>query len=865
MGVRWTTEILACGMLAAPAFARASVAQERPRPAAPAPAPAPGPAPSPAQRGGGEREERGPRTLGFDEVEQSEGRAGDLPPAVQRVEFAAPSVDLDLVGRARFELADLAASGDGFAVLISDERDGGRGHWIQRFDPGFAPRSPAEPLDPGASGQGQWEANLSVGAGPDGAGRLGAVWFDVADREGGRRSALRGRFLDAGARALGSVWRTPVPTGAPGTPESASPALLWTESACAVAWVTDGRLVLRRLDPLSGSSQGDLVLSRRTDPATSTPRFAAHAPSESGGGEFAIAYESGRAILLQMELGPSERAASEAGLGRLLGFAADPVGPGQPNPGWWILARRQGRLLLGHLDRGGAPDSAEVELAVEPTRAAELAVDPAGSGAVCVLLQYAAGGLDAAWCNAGGLLSTTPLAPPATTVASARVVFSSGRAGFAWTERRSGVVSLWARSSGPRGEGLSEPRPLESCSGCALQSQAAVALVADRGVVAWSDSRFDVPTVGLRGFTSGRTWAPEETFLPALPRSAPGDDTGPTAVQAAKRPALALDPSGRGLVVWFGPGPSGPTVIAQAVDVDAAGVSTAAGGSFVLEPEPVDLPTTFPAAVAALPGGRGFCVAWVRASPGTLENPRGGPDDGRSELRVAHVTRSGFVDGAPRTLGKGSRLGHPALAVLDDGRVAVAWDALPRAKLRRIAGRVLDERLEARGREFAFETMWRDSDHSPALAPAAGGFAMAWTSGEDADSDVFARLFDFDGRPLSRPLALSPRRGGQGAASLVRVEDGTHVAVWEDDLSGSPRIVGRRFVGRTRTLGPVVRFDFGPTAPGARSQYVDAQRPALLALPGGGLLLVGDHAVEGKGREIGLCRVGAGWDHVEGR
>ena len=125
---------------------------------------------------------------------------------------------------------------------------------------------------------------------------------------------------------------------------------------------------------------------------------------------------------------------------------------------------------------------------------------------------------------------------------------------------------------------------------------------------------------------------------------------------------------------------------------------------------------------------------------------------------------------------------------------------------------------------------------------------------------MFARVYDFEGRPLSRPLALTPRAGGQGAASLVRATDGSHVAVWQDDLSGSPRLVGRRFVARTRSLGPAVRFSFGPEA-----SRPDCARPALVALANGGLLLVGDHAVAGKGRETGLCRCGGGWDEVEGR
>jgi hypothetical protein len=41
--------------------------------------------------------------------------------------------------------------------------------------------------------------------------------------------------------------------------------------------------------------------------------------------------------------------------------------------------------------------------------------------------------------------------------------------------------------------------------------------------------------------------------------------------------------------------------------------------------------------------------------------------------------------------------------------------------------------------------------------------------------------------------------------------------------------------------------------------------PGVIALAGGRLALAGEHVVLGKGREIGLCLLGLGWDEVEGR
>ena len=164
------------------------------------------------------------------------------------------------------------------------------------------------------------------------------------------------------------------------------------------------------------------------------------------------------------------------------------------------------------------------------------------------------------------------------------------------------------------------------------------------------------------------------------------------------------------------------------------------------------------------------------------------------------------------------------------------------------------------GLALCFETMWRKSDYAATIAPAEGGFAMAWTSGEDQDSDVFARLFDTEGHPLSRPVALSTRAGAQRMPSLSRTADGSFIAVWQDNLSLDARLVGRRLSAKGTQPGREVRFCFGPEL-----KADDFSSPGIVALEDGRLLLGGEHVVAGKGREIGMCLVGTGWDEVEGR
>jgi hypothetical protein len=92
------------------------------------------------------------------------------------------------------------------------------------------------------------------------------------------------------------------------------------------------------------------------------------------------------------------------------------------------------------------------------------------------------------------------------------------------------------------------------------------------------------------------------------------------------------------------------------------------------------------------------------------------------------------------------------------------------------------------------------------------------------------------------------------------VDDGTLVAIWQDDLSGLPHLVGRRFTTRSASAGLPVHFGYG-----LRTRNADFSSPAAVALDGTRFLLVAEHVVPGKGREIGLTLIGAGWDEVEGR
>jgi len=837
-------------LLALLALSSSSLAPSIQRPAARPPSQAPATPPPRAKRGG---IDDGPAVLGADEVPQEQGAPGDLPPLARRLEQSVPGFDLDSVGRSRTELCGFAAGGDGFSLLLSDERDGNRGFHVQKLDRHLVAASELLRVDDRASGKGETEAEIAASA----TGALGAVWLDVADQSG----ALRGRAWSKAGRA-GSSWSMPLPvdTRPQATPGAATPsvglepALIWNDTgSLTVAWHVAGHILLRDVDPSTGATRRESLLGRRNKLAASGPLLA------QSKGAIACALDAAGTVMLFLRQGDDAGNTIEVGPGKAFGLAAD---PNDPDAGWWILMRSRGLLILRHLAHGGAADREDLDLAQQGWRSASLAVGQAGP---CILLQYAQGGLGAVWV---GPELPTPVVTKTELCAADRSVIVSRHAAqgeewaFVWSERRGAQVEVNGRGCSRDGKHLQPERRLLEGDGSAVQFQPAAAFAGDRGLVAWTDQRFGGLAVGARGFTAGRKLGSAELFLPA--------DSGTSSSEAlqlevrdrpvAKRPAVAVQASGRALVAWLGAGASGPALFAQRIDVDADAGLQATSQPVEIDPQAAAISTNFPPAVVALRSERGFALAWIRPAPEVGARSEAPSEDGRSEVRLARVNALGVQEGSARTVASGPRLSRPALAQLDDGRIVVAWDSQPEVGARRLAARVFSEVLEPELRELSFETMWRQSDWAPAIAPAAGGFALAWTSGESEESDVFSRLFDSEGRPLSRPLALSTRSGEQKSPSLSRSADGGFIALWQDSLSRQPRFVGRRISAKGAQAGRAVRFSFGSEAPAT-----SLSSPRVIALDGGRLLVVGEHASPGKGFEIGLCFVGPGWDEVEGR
>ncbi|HUR27041.1 MAG TPA: hypothetical protein VM509_02550, partial [Planctomycetota bacterium] len=391
----------------------------------------------PGKRGARDADDdSGPAVLAEDAVAQEEGVAGKVPPLARRVEWALPSLDADTIGRPRVELAGLAADAQGFCVLQGDDRDGSRNYVLLPLDVDLAPRGPALRIDDRASGRGQTDAAIA----PAGSGKLALAWLDVEDES----NRLRGRAWDA--QGGSELWTMPLPIDRrtaeerPTLPGRAlprlEPALLAGEASWTVAVQVGGYVVLRELDPRTGAKLAENVLGSRNQYAVSGPRLARDTT-----GATACAQETNRGVMLFLRLGAELTANCDLGPGTLFGLAGDPH---SPEGGWWLLIRFQGRLLLRHLERSGAPDRPELELSTRPIANAQLAVGPRGA---CVLAQYARGGLDALWIDSASpepSVNATELRSADRPVIAASLAFRDELCAFAWTERSGTRVELVA-------------------------------------------------------------------------------------------------------------------------------------------------------------------------------------------------------------------------------------------------------------------------------------------------------------------------------------------------------------------------------------------------------------------------------------
>jgi hypothetical protein len=158
---------------------------------------------------------------------------------------------------------------------------------------------------------------------------------------------------------------------------------------------------------------------------------------------------------------------------------------------------------------------------------------------------------------------------------------------------------------------------------------------------------------------------------------------------------------------------------------------------------------------------------------------------------------------------------NAAVAADAEGRAIVVWSSYYSSSGR--SNEIIARRFDPNGvpldaDEFQVNTVREGNQTSPAVAANAdGAFLIAWHGpGLDAE-DVFARLFDPNGVPLTDEFLVNINTEGQQIHPRVAVGADTFVTVWESrqasSLGGIIAIRGQLFDGSAAPLGSEIHVD----------------------------------------------------------
>ncbi|UCD48839.1 MAG: hypothetical protein JSW27_15040 [Phycisphaerales bacterium] len=145
---------------------------------------------------------------------------------------------------------------------------------------------------------------------------------------------------------------------------------------------------------------------------------------------------------------------------------------------------------------------------------------------------------------------------------------------------------------------------------------------------------------------------------------------------------------------------------------------------------------------------------------------------------------------------------NPALAVAADGEIVLVWTSYYSSSGRsnEIIGRYIDPNGDPISDEFQINAVRAGNQTEPAIAINDAGFLFAaWQGpGADGEEDIFARILDPNGVPVTEEIAVNAEAAGrQTCPSVAAGFAGTFVVVWEsrlpEEVSDSIAVYGRRF------------------------------------------------------------------------
>lgn len=715
------------------------------------------------------------KVLDAGDVPQENGTPGTIPPQATDIVTHDAPIHSDTQGTAQKELLDVAGTAAaGYAAAWRDGRDGNLGLYLGVVGPDGQPIG----KDRSANAQGRSSRQLdpALALAADGSGAV--VWRDAGDSS----NAFFCRLF----RPDGSLDPVQHPIGA-GSPAAGArggrqpirPAVAVAPDKSALCtWSDGGNVLLQIVRPNQQSRAAPATLNRAEDPAPQGRPLVACAPD--GAWLCVWPAQGGIAFLHKSARGAEDRGRAGAGVPLKLIYDAG-------RQGWWMLVEVEGARVLRHISKDQALD----QEALAPVAAPRTLLDVAsGSWGTAVLAGGGGGrgssedGAQVVFLAVDGSAGDRPPftvdpSEGATVVGSPRIAASDDGLLVAWSERKEAESTVRCRLLPSKGE-PGAVRTLTTDKATANQSFGDVDAAGDLAAVAWTDFSRSPPTILARTLSPKGERGPEievPAGEPAERRAAP------------QRPAIGVDETGRFLVLWSETGGERWQLRAQAFD--RAGKPL--GPPALVEG---DLPGAAGSDVVALGGDRGWGVAWSR---------------GESAVFTRRLATAGEPQGAAVRISTEANVGEPSLAVLlsarssESLRLVAAWDVRIESGKRRLRTRFLDGDLAPQGREIVFDTMYRGSDWQPCVAGTeSGGFAMIWTNGDERDRDVFARLFDGEGRPASRPLAISVRAHEQDYPTIARMADGSLVAAWEDDISYYDFVYVRRIARDGKGVGPTV-------------------------------------------------------------
>jgi hypothetical protein len=125
---------------------------------------------------------------------------------------------------------------------------------------------------------------------------------------------------------------------------------------------------------------------------------------------------------------------------------------------------------------------------------------------------------------------------------------------------------------------------------------------------------------------------------------------------------------------------------------------------------------------------------------------------------------------------------NPAVAVEAAGGSVIVWSSYfsTLGRSNDILARRLDSLGNFAGNEFQVNIMSEGNQSEPAVAAGRqGGFAIAWQGPGLDREDIFLRLFDPNGKPITDEMLVNPHTAGRQLSPSVAMSDAALILAWE--------------------------------------------------------------------------------------